>query len=511
MKAREELEVPLSTPDHGNSGMLLAAKEITKSFSGVPALRDGRLNLRAGSIHALCGGNGAGKSTFLNIITGILRKDSGTIVYKGKQVDFHMPKESLEAGISIITQELSPVRDMTVAENLYLGHVPERYGLIHWKQLFRDASELLERLGFKIDPRKKMREISLAQVQLVEIAKAINHRDVSILIMDEPTSALGEHETEVLFSSVRSLAALGKGIIYVSHRMTEIFTICDAYTVFRDGAFIEEGLIKDISRKHLVSKIIGRDYQDQFPEAKAQVTEEPVLRVKNFSIPGKLRDINLEVHKGEVLGIYGLVGSGRSEFLNGLYGLDKRESGEVLLNNRPIGARSPRESIRDGVALVTEDRKETGLVLTSSVKENMSLPSLSALSKLGFMRHQTEKARTNDWVSKLRIKCASIKLQVRFMSGGNQQKVVLARALGTEPILLLLDEPTRGVDAGAKQEIYGFIEDFVEQGNGVIMVSSEVDEVLGMSTRIVIFRRGRITAEMNNEGLTAADLLHAAS
>jgi putative xylitol transport system ATP-binding protein len=511
MQTREEIDSPLGNREAPNSGTLLSAKGITKSFSGVPALRDGRLNLRAGSIHALCGGNGAGKSTFLNIITGILRKDGGTIVYKGREVDFQMPKESLDAGISIITQELSPVRDMTVAENLYLGHLPERYGLIHWQQLFRDATELLERLGFKINPRKRMREISLAQTQLVEIAKAINHRDVSILIMDEPTSALGEQETEVLFSSVRSLASLGKGIIYVSHRMTEIFTICDAYTVFRDGSFIEDGLIKDISRRHLVSTIIGRDYQDQFPEAKAQVTEEPVLRVKNFSIPGKLRDINLEVHKGEVLGIYGLVGSGRSEFLNGLYGLEQRESGEVLLNNRPIATRSPRDSIRDGVALVTEDRKETGLVLTSSVKENMSLPSLRALSKLGFIQHQLEKARTNDWVRKLRIKCASIKLPVRFMSGGNQQKVVLARALGTEPTLLLLDEPTRGVDAGAKQEIYGFIEEFVEQGNGVIMVSSEVDEVLGMSSRIVIFRRGRITAEMDNKNVTAADLLHAAS
>ena len=236
-----------------------------------------------------------------------------------------------------------------------------------------------------------------------------------------------------------------------------------------------------------------------------------MLRVQNFSIPRKVTDINLEVHKGEVVGIYGLVGSGRSEFLNGLYGLDKISSGEVLLNNRHMKVRSPRDCIRNGVALVTEDRKETGLVLTSSVKENMSLSSLPALSKFGFMRHQKEVAWTNDWVRKLRIKAASIKLQVRFMSGGNQQKVVLARALETEPRLLLLDEPTRGVDAGAKQEIYAFIEEFVERGNGAIMVSSEVDEVLGMSTRIVIFRRGRITAEMDNRGLTAADLLHAAS
>ena len=362
MENLKDIAGPAGARNRDNAELLLEASEITKTFSGVPALRDGRINLRAGSIHALCGGNGAGKSTFLNIITGILRKDSGKIFYKGNEVDFHAPKESLDAGISIITQELSPVPGMTVAENLYLGHMPKRYGLVDWRELYRKSTELLERLGFEINPRKKMREISLAQIQLVEIAKAINHRDVSILIMDEPTSALGEHETEVLFASVRRLASLDKGIIYVSHRMTEIFTICDAYTVLRDGKFIEDGQIKDVSRKHLVSKIIGRDYQDQFPETKAKVTEEPVLRVKNFSITQKLTDINLEVHKGEVLGIYGLVGSGRSEFLNGLYGLDKIESGEVFLNKRPVKVSSPKNAIRNGIALVTEDRKETGLV-----------------------------------------------------------------------------------------------------------------------------------------------------
>jgi putative xylitol transport system ATP-binding protein len=512
MSVPQKVEGPINLTGGEDVETLLQARNITKSFNGVPALKDGRIDLHAGTIHALCGANGAGKSTFLNIITGIFRKDGGTIRFKGKDVDFRGPKDSLNAGIAIITQELSPMPGMTVAENLYLGHLPTRLGgVVDWQALYRKSTELLEHLDFKIDPRKKMREFSMAQMQLVEIAKAINHQDVSVLIMDEPTSALGVQETEILFASVRRLAELGKGIIYVSHRTTEIFTICNDYTVFRDGAFVEAGRIKDINRKHLVSIIIDRDYKDQFPDRKAKATAEPLLRVKGLSIKGKLNDISLEVHPGEVLGIYGLVGSGRSEFLNALYGLDKVDSGEVSINDRSVSIRSPRDAIRNGVAFVTEDRKETGLVLTSSMRDNISLSSLSRLSQVGVIRRRREMDWTNQWVKTLRIRAASTRLQVQFMSGGNQQKVALARALETEPKLLLLDEPTRGVDVGAKEEIYSFIEDFVEKGNGVIMVSSEVDEILGMSTRIVIFRRGKIAEELENRGLTGADLLHAAS
>ena len=493
--------------------ILLRARGISKAFSGVPALVNGQLDLRAGSIHALCGGNGAGKSTFLNIVTGIMRRDKGTIQLKGKEVDFRGPREALDAGISIITQELSPIPGMTVAENLYLGQLPKRFGglMVNWRLLYQRAENLLETLGFKIDPRRKMSELSLAQIQLVEIAKAMNRQDASILIMDEPTSALGEQETELLFTSVRKLAALGKGIIYVSHRMTEIFKLCDAYTVFRDGQFVEAGQIADTDRRRLVSAIIGRDYQDQFPESKAEVTTTPLLRVKGMEIRGRLADINLEVYPGEVLGIYGLGGSGRSRFLNTLYGINKMDRGEVAINEQAVRIRSPKDAIRHGLALVTEDRKATGLVLTSSVKENMSLASLPRLSWMGIMRRLREAEWTNHWMKALRVKAASSNLQVQFMSGGNQQKVVLARALETEPKLLLLDEPTRGVDAGAKQEIYGFVENYRQKGNGVIMVSSEVDEMLGMSTRIVVFRRGKITAKFENRNVSGADLLHAAS
>ncbi len=504
---------PVGVAADGAGASLLEARGIAKAFSGVPALSNGQLDLRAGSIHALCGGNGAGKSTFLNIVTGILRRDKGAIRFKDKEVDFHSPKDALNAGISIITQELSPILGMTVAENLYLGQLPKRFGglMIDWHTLYQRAGNLLETLGFKIDPRRRMSELSLAQVQLVEIAKAMNRQDASVLIMDEPTSALGEQETDLLFTSVRKLSALGKGIIYVSHRMTEIFKLCDAYTVFRDGQFVETGRIEDTDRKRLVSAIIGRDYQDQFPASKAEVTTKPLLRVEGLEVKGRLADINLEVYPGEVLGIYGLGGSGRSRFLNTLYGVNKMDRGKVAINEQPTRIRSPRDAIRHGLALVTEDRKATGLVLTSSVKENMSLASLPRLSWMGIMRRLRESEWTNHWIKTLRVKAASPKMQVRFMSGGNQQKVVLARALETEPRLLLLDEPTRGVDAGAKQEIYGFVENYRQKGNGVIMVSSEIDEMLGMSTRIVVFRRGRITAQFQNDNVSGADLLHAAS
>lgn len=490
---------------------ILEARSVAKAFGGVPALKDGQINLRAGSIHALCGGNGAGKSTFLNILTGILRRDSGTLLFKGKEVDFSSPKHSLDAGISIITQELSPILDMSVAENLFLGRPIQRYGFMRWKEIYRKAGELLERLEFKIDPYTKVRDLPLAQMQLVEIAKALNRPEgVDVLIMDEPTSALGETETETLFRSVRHLATLGTGIIYVSHRMTEIFQLCDEYTVFRDGAFIEAGEIANTNRKALVSSIIGRQFNEQRTQGKQRL-ENPILEARKVSMGSKLQDITLSVHEGEVLGIYGLAGSGRTEFLNVLYGLEAMDGGDLKMNGQPYKAQTPKDALKQGIALVPEDRKASGLVLTSSVRDNISLSSLPKLSKLGFIRPKLEAERTATWMQDLGIKAASSALAVQHMSGGNQQKVVLARALETKPRLLLLDEPTRGVDAGAKQEIYTFIEQFAAAGQGIIMVSSEVDEILAACSRVIVLHRGKVVADLPNDNLTAADLLHAAS
>jgi putative xylitol transport system ATP-binding protein len=508
-----------------SNGLLLSARGIAKSFSGVPALRNGQLSLRPGSVHALCGGNGAGKSTFLNILMGILQRDAGSIQVNGQEVVFHTPKQALQAGISIITQELSPVRGMTVAENLYLGREPKKAGFfVDYGNLNRQATTLLEELHFPITPRRQMRELSLAETQLIEIAKALT-LDARIIIMDEPTSAIGEHETHLLFNAIRRLTSLGKGIIYVSHRMTEIFEIADAYTVFRDGAYVESGRIQDIDRHHLIRQIIGRELNNEFragaisadaeessvaPSVTLKV-EQALLKVEDLSCPGKFEKVSLMLHPGEIVGIFGLVGSGRSEFLQALFGLEKKVTGKVSVEGREVLAGHPRQAMRYKMALVTEDRKDSGLVLSLSVRNNISLSSLPRMSRLGFINQREETAGAKAMVERLRVRTASLKLPVRNLSGGNQQKVVLARCVQINPKILLLDEPTRGIDEGAKHEIYAFMTEFIDEGRGIVMVSSEIHEVMGMSDRILVFRKGRLSKELVNRGITQEELVHLAS
>jgi putative xylitol transport system ATP-binding protein len=489
---------------------LLRAISVQKSFAGVPALRDGQIELRHGSVHALCGGNGAGKSTFLNILMGILRRDDGQIWVDGKEVQFHSPKQALHSGIAIITQELSPILDMSVAENLFLGRFPKKNGLVDYQKLHTQAAELFSRLRFNIDPRSSMRELSLAKIQLVEIAKALS-QNARVIIMDEPTSALGEHETLILFDAIRHLASLGHGIIYVTHRLAEIFSIADRYTIFRDGRHVESGAIQDIDRNHLVNQMIGRELSEQYPDLNSE-TSDLILRINEFSRSGKFEGINLELKRGEIVGLYGLMGAGRSEFLNALFGLDTGVTGQVLIGGESVNVRSPKDAMRHKIGLVTEDRKETGLVLTSSVRENISLPSLSRqLSSQGFIKLGKEKELAREIGSKLHLRAASYDMPVRELSGGNQQKVVLAKWLETEPEVLLLDEPTRGVDAGAKKEIYDFMIEFVRRGGAILFASSEVEEVLGMSHRIIVFKKGKVNAELTNKNVKQADLVHLAA
>jgi putative xylitol transport system ATP-binding protein len=499
------------------NNFLLTAAGVAKSFSGVPALRDGTIDLRPGSVHALCGGNGAGKTTFLSILMGIVPRDSGVVHLAGREVNFRSPKQALRAGVSMISQELSPVRGMTVAENLFLGREPKvlRY-LVDFASLNKKAAEHLAKLDFPIDPRRRMCELSLAETQLVEIAKALT-LDARVLIMDEPTSALGEREAENLFRTIRRLTELGTAIIYVSHRLTEIFRVADEYTVFRDGRFIESGRVADIDRRHLIRQIIGRDLSSQFRSraATAEVDRTkgsaPLLEIKNLSRPPAFTDISLSLYPGEIVGIYGLLGSGRTEFLEAVFGLDHRASGKIKVSDRPIVPRHPREMKKLGLALVTEDRRASGLVLCRSVRENLVLSALPRMSRFGWMNERRERASAADMVTQLRIRAASLGMPVRNLSGGNQQKVVLGRWLQVQPQILLLDEPTRGIDEGAKHEIYAFLSEFVDAGGAILMVSSEVDEILGMSDRIAVFRRGRLEAELPNTKLSQGDLLHLAS
>ncbi|MEM5330388.1 sugar ABC transporter ATP-binding protein [Paraburkholderia sp. JHI2823] len=492
------------------TSVLLEATQVAKRFNGVSALRDGRLTLAAGRVHALCGGNGTGKSTFLNILMGLLRRDEGVIRLHGREVDFASPAEAIAHRLAIITQELSPVPGMTVAENLYLGREPTVAGVIvDRRALRRRAQALLDRLGFAIDAGVPMQRLSLAQTQLVEIAKAFSH-DCRVMIMDEPTSAIGERETETLFTAIRQVTAQGTGIIYVSHRLSELFDIADDYTVFRDGAYVESGRMADIDRAHLVRTIVGRELaavdRDRRPADGAVC-----LSARGLTRAGEFEDIGLDVRRGEILGIYGLMGSGRSEFLNCIYGLTRPDAGTLTLNGEPLPQGDPARTIRAGVSLVTEDRKDCGLVLSGSVQENIALSAYRRLARAGVIRRAPVRRLAQAMVERLAIKAASLRMPVSAMSGGNQQKVVLARCLSTGPVLLLCDEPTRGVDEGAKQAIYQLLDTFARNGGAVIVVSSEAPELLLVSDRIAVFRGGRVAAVCPAGGVTQETLLHLAS
>jgi len=493
-----------------DAGLLVDAENVAKSFAGVRALRDGRLALRPGTVHALCGGNGAGKSTFLNVLMGLLRRDAGRIAVRGQEANFATPAQALAAGIAIITQELSPIPDMTVAENLFLGREPRRLGcIVDRVRLNRRAAELLDRLRFRIEPTAAMRSLSLAQTQLVEIAKAIS-RESTVLIMDEPTSAIGEAETAVLFDAIRTLTGHGVGVVYVSHRLTEIFEIADEYTVFRDGGFVAAGRIADIDRPGLVRLILGADVRDEYRSH--PVPGGPaMLEVEGLGRDGWFEDITLGVRRGEVLGIYGLMGAGRSEFLETVYGLAPASRGAIRIDGRAIAVSCPADALGAGMAMVTEDRKATGLVMTGSVRENATLSCLPRLSAGPFVSDGRERAQVGRMVDLFRIKARSIEAPVLSLSGGNQQKVVLARCLGTEPRILLCDEPTRGVDEGAKREVYAFLSRFVQDGRCVVMVSSELPEVIGMSDRIAVFRRGRLAGVLDAAEASQERLMQLAS
>jgi putative xylitol transport system ATP-binding protein len=491
--------------------LLLQAEHVAKAYAGIPALRDGRLSLRSGSVHALCGGNGAGKSTFLSILMGITQRDAGNILLNGKPVQFDRPSDALAAGVAMITQELEPIPYMTVAENIWLGREPRRAGcIVDSKELNRRTRELLQSLEFDVDAASPMHRLSVAQIQLVEIAKAFSH-DCQVMIMDEPTSAIGEREAETLFKAIRRLTARGAGIIYVSHRLSELAQIADEYTIFRDGAFVESGRMADIDRAHLVRGIVGQELQRIDHKVGRECAEDNCLSVTGLSREGEFQDISLQLRQGEILGIYGLMGSGRSEFLNCLYGLTEPDSGSVTLQGQPLPIGVPAATIRAGMSLVTEDRKDSGLVLSGSIMSNIALSAYKQLSSWSVINARKESELAQSMVKRLQIKISSLDLPVESMSGGNQQKVVLAKCLSTQPICLLCDEPTRGIDEGAKQEIYHLLDEFVRAGGAAIVVSSEAPELLHLSDRIAVFKGGRLVTVSTDTALSQEALLSLAS
>lgn len=487
---------------------LLKISGVDKSFPGVKALSNACLNVYAGRVMALMGENGAGKSTLMKVLTGIYSKDSGTIEYLQKAVAFRDPKASQEAGISIIHQELNLVGNLTIAENIFLGREFKKpWGAIDWPKMHREADKLLARLGVKHSSQQLCGELSIGEQQMVEIAKALSFES-QVIIMDEPTDALTDKESAALFKVISELKAENRGIVYISHRLKEIFEICDDVTVLRDGQFIGERVIAEIDEDTLIEMMVGRRLEEQYPYLE-QPRGELLLEVENLSGSG-VANVSFQLHRGEIVGISGLMGAGRTELMKVLYGALPKSSGSVRLNNQLLDINSPQDGLNQGIVYISEDRKGDGLILGMSVKENMSLTALDYFSHYGAIRHQAEQMAVDDFILMFNIKTPSREQPVGLLSGGNQQKVAIAKGLMTRPSVLILDEPTRGVDVGAKKEIYQLINEFKKDGLSILMVSSDMPEVLGISDRILVMREGQISAEFSRNEATQEKLLAAA-
>lgn len=484
---------------------ILALQGIEKAFPGVKALDHACLNVYPGKVMALMGENGAGKSTLMKTLTGIYAMDAGEIHYQDQPIRFNGPRHSQEAGISIIHQELNLIPELTIAENIFLGREPTgAFGGIQWQKMYHDADILLKRLNVKHSARTPLGELSLGEQQMVEIAKALSFES-RVIIMDEPTDALTDTETESLFKVIHELRDQGCGIVYISHRLKEIFEICDDITVLRDGKFIGERAVADTDEDTLIEMMVGRRLDDQYPRVEVR-HGTTCLEVKNLCGSG-LDKISFTLDRGEILGISGLMGAGRTELMKVIYGALPRQSGEVLLDGQSVHPTTPQEGLAHGIAYISEDRKGDGLVLGLSVKENMSLCTLDQLSKGIQLDHREEVTAVEDFIRLFNIKTPSRDQIIGNLSGGNQQKVAIAKGLMTKPKVLILDEPTRGVDVGAKKEIYQLINQFKAEGMSIILVSSEMPEVLGMSDRILVMHEGRISGEFKASAADQEKLL----
>jgi inositol transport system ATP-binding protein len=479
-----------------STNYILELENITKEFPGVKALDNIQLKIRKGTVHGLMGENGAGKSTLMKIIFGIYTPNEGTIKFKGQELKLSGTKDALKNGIAMIHQELSPVPHMTVAENIYLGREPMigKTGWVNTKKMVEDSRKLFEKLEINIDPNTKMKDLSIANMQMVEIATAVSY-NADLIIMDEPTSAITDKEVEQLFEIINSLRDKGVSIIYISHKMDEIFEICDDLTVFRDGQYIGTKDAKDIDSDTLIQMMVGRELKQVFHKEEAEIGEV-ALAVKNLSREGKFKNVSFEVRKGEILGIAGLMGSGRTEVIESIFGIDPPDAGEIYIHGKKINMKSPRDAIKHKVALLTEDRKLTGAFLPISVRENMIISSVNQFLNGGYLNGKKVKETCNEMVERLNVKTPHINQLIMNLSGGNQQKVLLARWLLTDPDILILDEPTRGIDVGAKAEIHKLMSKLAQQGKAIIMISSEMPEVLGMSDRVVVMHEGKKKGEL---------------
>lgn len=491
-----------------NESYQVEMKSICKKFGGVHALESVNFSVKPGEIHALMGENGAGKSTLIKILAGACSKDEGEIRIQGNPVKINTPKDGMDQGVSVIYQEFALVNDLTVAENIFIDHLHEKGKLINWKELKEKAKKVLHDLGFdEINPMAIVESLSVAHQQVVEICKAI-YRNSCVLVLDEPTAVLASSEVIKLFQLIRNLKERGTSIIYISHRLEEVFEISDRITVLKDGQLIGTINTEEATESVLVKMMIGRELSDYFPKRKATIGEV-IFRIENITRDEVVKNVSLEVKAGEVLGIGGLVGSGRTETFRAVFGADKMDSGTVILDGKEIVIKSPKDAVKHGIGLLPEDRKKNGVLLNLSVRHNITISCLKNFyAPLGFVKDGEELKFVNRMVNDFKIKTGSIDDHVSTLSGGNQQKVSLSKLIAADSKVLILDEPTRGVDIGAKIEIYKIINELAEQGHGIIVISSEMLEIIGLCDRAIIMRYGEISGELGKEELTEENFIN---
>ena len=490
----------------------LVMRDVVKIFPGVKALDHARLELRPGAVMALMGENGAGKSTLMKCMFGIYKMDEGEIEYEGQKVTIPTPLDALNRGIAMVHQELQPIPARTVAENIWLGRYPtKRFGpivTVDHPKMYKDTEELLKKLKLDINPRAKLGSLSIAQMQMVEIAKAVS-ANCKVLILDEPTSSLTSNEVESLFRIMRELKSQGVALVYISHKMDEIKVIADEVTIMRDGQYIGKWDVSTITKEEIIAKMVGRELSNQYPPLENHPSSDVVLKVEDFTSihPRSFRHCNFELHKGEILGVAGLVGAQRTELMEGIFGLRAHTAGKVWIKGQEVHIKQPRDAIAKSLALLTEDRRATGIMGVLSVADNISIASLDALRKGPMLDNKKILDLVQSNKEKMAIKVPSPKTQIKSLSGGNQQKVLIARWLANNPDILILDEPTRGIDVGAKYEIYCIIADLAKQGKSIIMISSEMSEIIGMSNRVMVMCDGRITGFIDGKDATQENIM----
>lgn len=497
------------------SEYILEMENINKSFPGVKALDDVSLKVRPGSVHALMGENGAGKSTLMKILFGMYSRDSGTIKINGEEVELTTPQESMDHGVSMIHQELQPIPMMTIGENIFLGNYPlGKFNLIDHNHMYEEAKGYLEKVDLRVSPKTMLNELTVSQMQSVEIAKALS-KSARIMIMDEPTSSLTSSEVETLFKIIRELTAEGMAIIYISHKMDEILRISDDITIMRDGQYVGTWPAKEMTNASIIKHMVGRELTSLYPPKTNVVLDDVVLQIENFTSPNPLsfKDCNFQLRKGEILGVGGLVGAQRTELLEAIYGIRSSIDGKIIKDGNNIKVNNPKDAIKNGIALLTEDRRATGIFGVLSVRDNTSVASLNNyVGKGGLLDQKKLDILAENSIRRLSIKTPSLETPIKSLSGGNQQKVIISRWLANNPDILILDEPTRGIDVGAKYEIYQIINDLAAEGKSIIMITSEMSELLGVSDRIMVMCEGRISGFLDGgAGTTQEDVMDLAT